>query len=174
LTGVIFLSVLFSQYRVISLIAFIAKTLQGVALVLVITDNIKKRWHLVAFISALVAISVLVALSAIYQYVDGVDFLRGNILFGGRSAACFRHPNDLGAFLVLPLMTCFGLLLVIKRPWFKYVIIAVIGLVAAALLFTFSRSSWLGFLCAMGMFILLKPRFWKLAIILIVWAYASG
>lgn len=158
LIGVILLSVIFSQYRVTSCVAFFGKTLQGMFLYLSFTDVFTKRWHVKLFSGVFMATSFIVAISAIIQYFTGVDFLRGLPLLAGRASACFRHPNDLGAFLVLAISLWIGVLLCIKNKAGKVLFYALFGVVLLAFMLTFSRGAWLGFLCTLILFAVLKPR----------------
>jgi O-antigen ligase len=75
-----------------------------------------------------------------------------------RAAGPFRHPNELGLFLTGCLAFTFGLL---GRPrsWFlRLALTALAGLQAMTLLYTYSRSAWLGAALVIAGFLVFSPR----------------
>jgi hypothetical protein len=70
-----------------------------------------------------------------------------------RIASTLRGANELGAYLILPLTLMFMFLLRNKKPSWKQGIFLLAGLIT--LLFSFSRSAWLGAILSLG-FILLN------------------
>lgn len=69
-----------------------------------------------------------------------------------RAFGTLRGPNEFGAFMIMPLVLS---ILVVRRPWKKYILVA---LFSAALVASSSRSAWLGLL--VGLTILLATAVW--------------
>jgi len=73
-----------------------------------------------------------------------------------RAYGSFPHPNILGGFLIVSLMSVIGLLK--ERPllWQRMLLWISVPIMIAGLFFTFSRSAWLGFLVALSFFFVLE------------------
>lgn len=119
------------------------------------SDWLAKRWQILLFVPA-----ILVAAFAVLQYlVLPYDFLKhfgyndttispyetiNNNINRLRVASTLRGPNPLGAYLILPLCALAVWLLAEKRERRDKILFGS-GLLLA-LIFSFSRSAWIGFL----------------------------
>jgi len=102
-------------------------------------------------------------------YASGPNVLRYNAATGVlRAIGTSVDPNVLGAALMVSSTLCFGQLLsarpVLRRSW----LVLSFGLIAVALLLTYSRGSWIGFL--VGLFFLAAFRERRLFIPLLLLA----
>ncbi|MHB8626008.1 MAG: O-antigen ligase family protein [Aggregatilineales bacterium] len=125
-------------------------------------------------LQALVAIGQVAAqgpigLSAIGEYGiepgnTGLSYLKVNGVEWLRPYGLTVHPNMLGGFLAVTVITV-GTLLVIRRngrhpQWFMVVLSVTFGLALAGLLLTFSRSAWIG-VAVSGTLLIALCRRWR-------------
>jgi|CXWL01.1.fsa_nt_gi putative inorganic carbon (HCO3(-)) transporter len=169
----VFASVLLSQFRSESLVAFIAKLLEGYFLYFCFVDCVKTRNQIRLFISVFVGAVFVMAADGIVQYFVKVDFLRQLPLVDHRVSATLRHANDFGAYLIVFIPMVFGLLalslrkgsLMIKEwgigNYFlsKAMLITTFALMLTCLGLTFSRGSWVGFWFAMIVFVAVTRKY---------------
>ncbi len=161
---VIFLSLLFSQDRILSIWAFFGKVLEAVFLTVGIHDALKKKSHINAFLFAFGASAVAVALSGLSQYFFGKDFLRGTEFSGERVSSCLRHANDFGAYLIVVFPIFFTTMVgcwyskVRQKKWLITGLLVLLGVVLWCLLLTYSRSAWLAFCLELLMLFLMFPK----------------
>lgn len=97
----------------------------------------------------------------VFQKFTGFTFSMGGItatIVGDRIAGTLDSPNNAGAFLETNLLIAFAAWLLARNPIEKRLTAAAFGLGAIALVAPLSRSSWVGFLVAMSVFILLGLR----------------
>ncbi len=90
-----------------------------------------------------------------------------------RAAGTFPHPNELGLFLVVTLAVTLATLAVARRGPGRWALAAAGLAQAIALLYTFSRSAWLGLLLAAGLLVLRGPSRRVIAAVLILAAVAG-
>jgi O-antigen ligase len=144
----------------------------------------KERWS--TLIKSLLAVTSAVGMFAVAQvYLLPIDWLT-RFGYGAstvipyhlvdpavnsiRIIATFSGPNQLGSFMIIPLML--SLWLVMRKKWVA-LIPAVLS--AFALFHTFSRSAWIG--AVIGVFTLLLVRlkgWWKLSLLAPVVAMATA
>lgn len=77
-----------------------------------------------------------------------------------RAAGPFRHPNELGFFLVGCLAFTFGYLGRIRKILMGWVVSGLAGLHMVALLYTYSRSAWIGSAIVWAGWLAFSPRRW--------------
>jgi O-antigen ligase len=172
----VLISVIFSQYLEISIIAFIAKLLEGYFLYYSFVDCIKTRQHLRICISIYVITVLILVLDGVFQYIFKVDFLRQLPISDNRVLATLRHANDFGAYIIIFIPLILGLLILpyqkegsfiqlCKEAKFgpdlisKIVLFITLVLMLVCLGLTFSRGSWVGFWCSMIFFVLLLRKY---------------
>lgn len=150
-------SVLFSQYPVLSLQGFFFKVLQWTYLYFVFIEFMKEKKHLAVFIGVLCVSAGIVFANGIFQYFNGKDFIFGET-YSDRLFSSFRHPNDFGGYLVLICPAILALMLFpvfwdVKTIYGKllqkvfFIVLFLSGYFCLGM--TFSRGAWLGFLAAM-------------------------
>lgn len=156
LTLGIFISVLFSQYPSLSLMAFMGKFIKCVFLyfsfIEVFTDEKRIRFFLsMFFLSAFIT-----GLSGIYQHYTGRDFIKGiligteNSISSHRISSTFFGANGFGAYL-LPVIALvihiFYSAIKSRKTWMLAGAFAFfLALLLVCLCWTYSRSSWIGYL----------------------------
>lgn len=134
------------------------------------------------FTGVLLLSATLVALSGIIQYFTGRDFFFGHGLVTGRVTSCFKHPNDLGSYLVvvipvlLSLMTGGGersiLPKICCRPDPNHcrckllVMVVIFILFVFCLALTFSRGAWITFLLTMIFLAVFRRKIWGLVLLI--------
>lgn len=93
-------SVITSQFRMVSLEGFLGKVLQGAFIYFNFIECMNSKKRLKIFLNIFFVSSFLVSINGLYQYYFGQEFIRGHI-FEGRISSSFRHANDFGAYLVI-------------------------------------------------------------------------
>ena len=169
LMTIVFLSVLFSQDRVSSIIAYVGKFLQGIALMLSLHEGFKQKKYLMWFTGAFLCSAGLVALSGLSQYFFHYEFLRQNELSAeGRISSSLRHPNDLGIYLTIALGINIAWFCSLKsKPLIKGGLIFLFALMMYVLLLTYSRSAWVGFLSLLLFIPIFEKKFTPFVVLII-------
>jgi putative inorganic carbon (HCO3(-)) transporter len=75
-----------------------------------------------------------------------------------RVMSTLRDPNSFGSYIIIILSLAAAYLAVNKNKEVRRILIGLIALSGICLLFTFSRSAWLGALLALGILVILKHR----------------
>jgi len=122
-----------------------------IPIVYLIASNVKEVKFARKLILVLISVTFAMSCYGIYKYLSGVGGLEGRLRL-------FHHWMTSGAILmIIGLMTLAFLFTRIPRKYLIYLLIAIIPILLS-LIFTFTRSSWLGF--AGGIFImgLLRAR----------------
>ena len=158
----IFISVVFSQYPMLSLYAFFGKFLKSVFLYFCFVEVFRDERRIRIFLGVFLASAFIMALSGIIQHFSGVDFLKGDMMRGGRINASFNTANGFGAYLVPVIALTVHLLysaIVKNRSWvLGGALLVLLGALLASLCWTYSRSSWVGYLVTLFVMVLLDPR----------------
>jgi putative inorganic carbon (HCO3(-)) transporter len=115
------------------------------------------------FLSVFLGSAFIVALAGVVEYYWGVDFLRKHaISSSARLNSSFSTSNGLGAYLVpvIGLTAHFLYAAIAKRgSWFlKGVLVVLLILLMSCLCWTYSRSSWVGFLGMLGLTVVIDQR----------------
>lgn len=159
----VFISVLLSQYPSLSLLAFFGKFLKAVLLYLCCIEVFTNSNRVRIFLSVFLGSAFIVALAGVVEYYWGVDFLRKHaISSSARLNSSFSTSNGLGAYLVpvIGLTAHFLYAAIAKRgSWFlKGVLVVLLILLMSCLCWTYSRSSWVGFLGMLGLTVVIDQR----------------
>ena len=164
----VFISVLFSQYPHLSFVAFIGKFLKCVFLYFCFIEAFRDEKRIRIFLNFFFLSAFITALSGIVQHYTGRDFIKGH-LFGQenfmtieRVNSSFFTANGFGTYL-LPVIGLIAHFLYTaidrKKSWFLGGILAVfLVLLLACLCWTYSRSSWIGYLAILFVMTLLDRR----------------
>lgn len=146
------------------------------------TDFLKRTWQQIVLIPG----AIVVGFGLLQQFLLPKDFLshfgyspetipayqavdqKPNYV---RIQSTLRGANPLGAYLVF-FMTFITTRLVSVRNWLN-IVLAITTIIT--LFFTYSRSAWLGLFVSLGVIcILLKPRLWKKALVVLAAALIVG
>jgi putative inorganic carbon (HCO3(-)) transporter len=104
------MSVIGSVYFKGSLSAFFTKFLEGILLYFVITEVIKRKRDIYIIIALLFCSALVVSLDGIIQkFFTGSDLFRQMLMTRGGITAAFNHKNDLGGYMLFPILTVFSL-----------------------------------------------------------------
>ena len=191
LTLAIFISVILSQYPGLSLYAFLCKFLKGVFLYFCFIEAFRDQRRICLFLKFFLGTSFVVALSGVTQHFIGVDFIKGNfigttenIVLAKRISSSFSGPNAFGAYLlpVIGLVANFLYTAIARytsRPTSSAagpsgeadLVLAgfmafLLVLLLACLCWTYSRSSWIGYLAVLFVMGLIDLRKWWFSVVL--------
>lgn len=124
-----------------------------------VSNLVRTQEAIQRMVDVLIASCVLVALGGVGQYLFGnldVAYLDTSLFsdLGGRVYATWENPNMLAEHLVLILPLILGRLVNTKRLLRGFGYTICFGLVAACLIFTWSRGAWLGAIVSMAVFFL--------------------
>jgi len=151
-----FISVLFSQYHKLSLFAFFGKFVKCVFLYFGFIEAFSNEKRIWIFLNIFLFSAFIVSLSGIFQHYSGKDFLKGHLVgtenstSTGRISSSFFSANGLGAYLIPAIALTTNLLFAVlkrRKSWVSPVVLTLfLGLLLTCLCWTYSRSSWVGFL----------------------------
>lgn len=110
-----------------------------------------------------VVVTGLMALHGVFQYIIGVEMPAGWVdqnEAGVRTRvfSILTSPNVFGSLLTLATPMAVSMCLSAKKKGGKYIYGFLALMMAASLVFTFSRGAWIGFVIAIGIYILLKDK----------------
>lgn len=169
------ISILFSQYRGLSISGFFGKTLQNAFIFFTFVECINTKKRLKIFLITFFASCTLICINGLFQYFFGHGFIHGHA-FDGQISSCLRQANDFGSYLVIvtPVLFCLSVFILngIKEKiskeksgfsffsslYVKIVIVVVFLLALACLGLTYSRGAWLSFVVSI---VLLSLNNWK-------------
>lgn len=137
-----------------------------------VTSSKNVRWLL--YIA--VFIGGLLGLHGIYQYVTKaempsywVDRLESGITT--RVFSIIGSPNILGSLMVLLIPVAISFIFSEQKVFKKIIFIGITLTMSATLVFTSSRSAWIGFVVAMGVYFWLKDK--RLILLLVIGVFAA-
>ncbi len=126
----------------------------------------EKKWK--GAIVSFVAVSAFVALYGVYQNFAGISGAASWVdqeMFRQikvRVYSTFGNPNVLGEFLVMMIPLSLAVLWKAKTDGQKFIYTGIFLLLAACMVFTWSRGAWLGVLLAAALFLLIADKRWAL------------
>lgn len=122
-----------------------------IPIVYLIASNVKEEKFARKLILVLISVTFVMSCYGIYKYLAGVGGLEGRLRL-------FHHWMTSGAILmIIGLMTLAFLFTRIPRKYLIYLLITIIPIILS-LIFTFTRSSWLGFTGGIFIMGLLRAR----------------
>ena len=136
-------------------------------------------------INAWISVGFIIASITIYEFlISGFPYLAQHykkvptVFTQALRSSIFLSPTLLASYLNLCIFLAIGKLLILKRTKQRVIIIGVIFVLFCALVFTFSRGGWAGFLCGL-IYILYKSNNLKKFIVislisLIIFIFFSG
>lgn len=103
------------------------------------------------------------AVYGVYQYAVGVEMPAGwtdhnESSLRTRVFAIFTSPNVFGSLLMLAAPMSISMMLISRSRPAKAAFGAMTLFIAASLAFTFSRGAWIGFIVAIGVYVLVKDK----------------
>ncbi|MCK9602805.1 MAG: O-antigen ligase family protein [Candidatus Omnitrophica bacterium] len=148
-------------------------------LIFVITqDTLRSAKRIRNSLIILLVIAAVVGIDGLFQRFIGVDFLRHKkiislwgetMLHGIGITGPFQHYNSFGTYLMFNLSLLLVLLISIKDKIYKISLFMLFVLLQACFILTFSRGSWLGFLCGVFLLLLLYRKVNKLVLIFTIY-----
>ena len=157
-----------------SLKALFFKWTQKVILFFMIVDTFNERRRVINGLVIFLSIAFFAGIDAITQRFLGIEFFRGKLVVelanGMRAArAAFSHYNDFGAYLIFPLTLSLAILTSKEaKNIYKFITLILTIFLTSALFLTLSRGTWLGFLLALILMLILKGRFKALSIAILL------
>jgi O-antigen ligase len=155
LAGAFFISVLLSQYPTLSLLAFFGKFVKCVFVYFSFIEAFSDEKRIRIFLIFLLASAFITALSGGVQHYTNRDFIKGhhfgyeNSIPTGRVNSSFYSANGFGAYL-LPVFALVAHLLFTaarQKSWILGTVLSIfLILLLACLCWTYSRSSWVGYI----------------------------
>lgn len=160
-----FLSVIASQFPYLSWRAFFGKTVESVFLFFAVVECINSSRRLNVILSVFLSSAIFISMDGSWQRLSGKDFLFGHAFTSDeRVSACFGHPNDFGAYIVVFVILFVSLLMwawtqrgqshaspdLFVQGRLRVVLIgAGTFLITLILGWTFSRGAWIGAVAGM-------------------------
>ncbi len=164
----VFISVLFSQYPTLSLFAFFGKFLKCVFLYFSFIEAFSDEKRIRIFLGFFLLSALIAALSGLVQHYTGRDFIKGhfvgyeNFILSERVSSSFSSANGFGAYL-LPVIGLVAHFLYTAIARHKSRILGggltlLLVLLLACLCWTYSRSSWIGYLFILFLMVWIDRR----------------
>lgn len=136
-------------YLKISLNALFGKWMQYLGICIIIQDSVRNQKIIRRGVFIFLLGATLAVLSGLSQYFFNIEFLRNRSIGGLNSGvqaatSSFAHYNDFGGYLVVVLSLVSALLLAKNYSRLKINGLSVLAILSTvAIIFTFSRGSWL-------------------------------
>ena len=151
-----FLSTVTSVSLLLSLEGFFFKLFEWVMIYFIVVEVINNRKKINRILGVLLFSMAVIGLNGIFQYMRGVDFIRGYLPQGSFITSSFHNPNSFAGWLVImiPLALClpyFGkdnwLKFSGKYNWVKRAMKSILWILAGILIFclasTHARGAWI-------------------------------
>ena len=126
--------------------ALFGKLLKFLAIFFIVLETVNTGKRLRLLLMGMLVTAAVIGADAMVQCVTGVDLIRG--IESARLTASFFNPNDFAGWLTIVIPLFSGVLLLQKSEIFTWkissVFVAVLMLLWACLLLTYSRGAWLG------------------------------
>lgn len=153
------LSTLASASFFLSVKGFFFKLLEWVLLYFIVIEVIDSKPKFNRVLAAMLLSMALVGVDGLYQYVTGVDFLRGYSSGGGRVIqGPFTVRNSLAGWLVIMIPIAFSLIYLKKNKLFGPLAWLLTGILTVCMVLTYSRGALASVLLALIFFSVFKKR----------------
>lgn len=159
--GVFFVLMLLSPNMVIAIEGF-RVLVQYVLWYFTVLQLLKDKYSVKNILMIFTCLVGLLGIYGVYQYVVGVEmpeaWIESSENIRTRVYAIFTSPNIFGSLLVLAIPIAISMMTVEEKTRHKifYGIISIFML--GSLVFTYSRGAWIGLVCAIGVYVLLKDK----------------
>ena len=136
----------------------------GISFLFAMTNSIKTKGELNAFVSTLLLSALVVALLGVVQYFTGVQMrpewldTENNTDIAVRVYSVFFNPNILAEYLVLITPIAVGMTWYTKSMRKKFLFAASTGILLLCIVMTLSRGGWVGIALAALAFVLLVDK----------------
>lgn len=100
------------------------------------------------------ALASLAAIAMVLTRIPAAQYTVGH----GRAIGTFILPGELAGYLIIYIPTAFSVFLVSRRPFLRRMALFGLGCGSVALLMTYSRAGWIGFISAVAFFIFLARQ----------------
>ncbi len=140
--------------------------------VLVNTIRKKEQWQ--SLVKMFLGVAFIVALYGVVQNFTGITSTQSWVdeeMFEDISVrvySFFNNPNVLGEFLVMTIPLTLAVIWGKQRKTHKTLFLFVLIMMAACMVFTWSRGAWLGVFFALALFLVIMDRRWVLAGVLLL------
>lgn len=162
------ISVVLSQYLLLSIEGFIGKVLQSMFLYFNFVECMRSNKRIKIFLSVLLVSCTLIVMNGVYQYYAGHEFFFGHDYID-RIYSSFRHANDFGAYLVMLIPIIFSIAFLFKAApkekgrakeglaYFsgrgtRFLIFILFAAAMVCLGLTLSRGAWIGLIVSILFF----------------------
>lgn len=129
-----------------------------IPIVYIIAGNMTDRKWLRIMLFSLIGAMVILSILGIHKYLTGVGGLEGRLKL-------FHHYMTSGGILMIISLLTFGFVIVKTPVRLRLAAFACGSLMLFPLIFTFTRSSWLGFVCGMSLMAVLHSKKWLIVIV---------
>lgn len=151
----------------------IFKVLETAFIFLVASSELKKDRHLKVALYVIALTTLIVCLDGFYQYIRGVDLIRGKHLilndYLRRISASFVHPNSFGIFLFMVSSILGAAVISFGTGLKKRLMFSIPFLMSIYCLYlTRSRGAWLSFVASIFIVALLKSKKAVLIVLLLL------
>ena len=145
-------NILIGNVTVRGSIFYLLKYMEYFLLYFVVSNSLRDFKQIRTFVYLMILVMSFISIYAWYQHLTGI--IRPSAPFEGK----FGEPNTLGGYLLLIQMIIIGLILNLSSLRKKIILTLVLFLSFPAFLFTLSRGSWLGFVVALLVLIILSKK----------------
>lgn len=169
-----FIIILFAALLLYSIpISYIPRTSAPMVLVyllfilfyFVCRNTINDQKQLLILIWLIVCSGAVVAFLAVSQKLFGVNLTPESwidtTMFEGnqfRATSTLDNPNVLGEYLLFLIPIAFSMLYYLKSNFQKIISLGFVSILTLAMLLTLSRGAWLGLICGLAVFVLIRDR----------------
>lgn len=159
---IIFFSLIYSPERAEGLFNVI-RYMVLIVLTYVIYNSINTEKELRTICYSVVAISIIIAIPSIVESVLNPEVAALKYINAGRkiirSSGAERDPNIFGSYFILPVLILVALIGQAKSFKKKISLFGVCGIILAAVLLTYSRSTWVALFFGIGIVVLYQRNF---------------
>jgi len=159
--GIYTILLLFSPNLSISLEGFRA-IIQYMLWYFIVLQLLKDKRSVRTILLVFIGVVGVMALHGVYQFIVGVEmpeaWVESSESVRTRVYSILSSPNIFGSLNVLAFPICFSFAVIAKQVREKLFFIMLTLCMLASLAFTYSRGAWIGAVCAIGVYVLLKNR----------------
>jgi len=151
------LSLPFSQNLTTSLLELV-ELLSFIVLFILIVDSLESERDIKRLVSFVVFSSIIPLLVGLFQILSNFNLAHFALEPDFRVSSTLTHPNAYAFYLVMVTVLSVSLFLQEKSQGMKTALFFLIGLLVVSLIFTYTRSAWIGLVFAVFLLGILKRR----------------